>query len=214
VQLQLQKSFPLNALQMERPFPLISRIADLCWEKEKIVFEIQCSPLNESEAKARMRDYQSQGYAVVWLLDDKRYNKRLLRPSEDFLRHHSAYYVSIRQGFQSEYYDQFEVFHEGKRVKKGKRLRLDLQKIRRLPNVFFREDLFPQQICHLNSKIYFLKDRLHHALSYPLAMQNWRAHEILLIQTKKTSRSFKSWFRIYITLPYLDFLQKMIRKMN
>src|SRR5262249_26072126 len=35
----------IQGLEMERPFPSILRIADLCWEAQKIVFEIQCSPI-------------------------------------------------------------------------------------------------------------------------------------------------------------------------
>src|SRR5438128_1692203 len=64
-QLQLQKKFPQGILQIERPFLTINRVADICWEKEKIVFEIQCSLIKPLEAEERIRDYRALGYEVV-----------------------------------------------------------------------------------------------------------------------------------------------------
>jgi competence protein CoiA len=160
-QVQLLKSFPEGALKMERPFIEINRIADLCWESEKIVFEIQCSPISEKEAEMRTSDYRSIGYEVIWLLDDKHYNRRTLRPAERFLRRHNTYYLHIKQGLSSEYYDQFEVFTEKFRSKKGGRMPLNLQAPRKVPAVEFPEEHFPKQICELNCLRYFKGSRLH-----------------------------------------------------
>src|SRR5437879_13025188 len=44
---------PKGEALMERAFPEIGRITDVCWEKRKIVFEIQCSPITEEKAKRR-----------------------------------------------------------------------------------------------------------------------------------------------------------------
>ena len=125
-QLQLQKIFPEGALQMERFFPKISRRADLCWEEAKIIFEIQCSPISEKEVAQRILDYRSLGYEVIWLLDDRRYNRSPPHPAEEFLLPlGQVYYISIRSGLYSEYYRKLQ----------GKRLRVDLQNIQNLPKM-------------------------------------------------------------------------------
>lgn len=219
-QLQLQKHFAPGALQIERPFIKINRVADVCWESEKVVFEIQCSPLTEKEAELRMNDYHNQGYDVVWLLDDKRYNKRVIRPAEEFLRRHSAYYVSIKAGLASDFYDQFEIFTEDKRVRKGKRLLLDLQKIRQRPKVEFKEALFPKQIIQLQCNKYFWGDRIDRALQahrnfYTLhAMQNWRALEIQLSKEKRKQNHFLHLLKRYIGRPYVALFERLIRQVR
>ena len=205
-QIQLQKLFPEGALQIERPFSPISRIADLCWESEKVVFEIQCSPIAEEEAAARMRDYRGAGYEVVWLLDDRRYNKKLGRPTEEYLRGVSTYYMTIKQGIV---YDQFEVFSEGQRVKKGKRMPIDLRKIRHMPNVSFSEELFPKQIAKMRCARYFVGDRIHRALqNHWLAMQNWRGLEIQHGRAKKKISKWRRWLQRYVIKPYLSRLSR------
>lgn len=212
-QVQLQKLFPTGELQLERSFIQIGRVADVCWENEKIVFEIQCSPMTEKEAEMRIRDYRSIGYEVVWLLDDKRYNKRTIRPAENFLRQHSTYYMSIKQGLYSEYYDQFEIFSGVLRVKKGKRMPIDLQKVRKVPNVKFPEKLFPKQIIQLNCLKYFLGSRLHRALqNHKLMMQTWRSLEILIGKEKPASSPFRRWLNETIIQPYLFFLGRLIKQ--
>lgn len=210
-QLELRRQFPPGALEIERPFIKINRVADILWESEKIVFEIQCSPLTEKEAEMRIRDYRSAGYEVVWLLDDKRYNKRVIRPAEEYLRRHSAYYVSISR---SEYYDQLEIFSEGQRVKRGKRLRIDLQTPRSTPQIPFHPDRFPKQIVDLHTAKYFTGDRTHRALRYPQSMLYWRALEIRLIQKKRKPNRFFSWLYRFIGAPYLRLLQKIITRMR
>ncbi|MES2272898.1 MAG: competence protein CoiA family protein [Chlamydiota bacterium] len=216
-QIQLQKLFPEGALQIERPFPQICRIADLCWEKEKIIFEIQCSPMQESEAMARIYDYRTVGFETVWLLDDRRYNKFLLRPAEEFLRSCACYYIDLNREGPSSYYDQFEIIASGMRRKKGGKLKIDLQKPAQIlapldnPNI-------PKQILKRASLLYFWGDRLTFALrseknpSLMFAMENWRALEIQLGQpTRKPSR-LKTWLRRYIASPYLSYLERLAAK--
>lgn len=212
-QLQIQKLFPKGTLQIERPFIKVNRVADLCWEREKIVFEIQCSPLTEKEAEMRILDYCSIGYDVVWLLDDKRYNKRVVRPAEDYLRRHSTYYMSIRNGLTSECYDQFEIFANGRRVRKGKRRPIDLRNIRRVPKINFNKDLFPKQIIQLECVKYFHGDRMHRALqNHMLTMQNWRALEIHFAKITRKPSKLQRWLHRYIVTPYLAYLERRLRK--
>lgn len=102
---------------LERPFPSIRRIADICIESEKLIFEVQCSAIPKSQAKKRMRDYSSIGYRLLWILDDARYNKRILRPEEETLREHGALFLSVKKGIL---YEQREILR-GKRREKLER---------------------------------------------------------------------------------------------
>jgi competence protein CoiA len=213
-QLQLQKQFPNGALQIERPFIQINRVADVLWESEKIVFEIQCSPLSEKEAEARIRDYGTAGYQVVWLLDDKRYNKRVIRPAEDYVRRHMAYYVSIKHGLNSEYYDQFEVFAEGQRAKKGKRLPIDLHKVRLMPKVLYDPERFPKQVAQRSCCCYFVGDRIFHALHHPNLLLYCRALELQLVKEKRKPNRFWTWLYRKIGAPYLSLIERLVRYMN
>jgi competence protein CoiA len=209
-QVQIQKAFPEGVIQLERPFIQISRIADVCLEKEKVIFEIQCSPMSEKEAAMRIRDYRSIGYEVIWLLDDKRYNRRVIRPAEEYLRRQGSYYLRIERGLSSTIYDQFELFWENKRVKRGKKMELNLQDIRRRPNVFFNQELFPKQIAELKNKIYLLSDRTDRALKgSSLAMNYWRHLEM----EQKRSK-VKEWLQQNVIIPYLNWLQRVINRMH
>lgn len=213
VQLQIQKLFPQNAIQIEKPFRQISRIADVCWEEKKIVFEIQCSHLEIPEAEARMNDYIGQGYQVVWLLHDRLFNRKAVRPVESFLRQFATYYIRIGRGATSLYYDQFEVIAHGKRLKKGKRLPIELQSARRIPPKDWK-DFFPKQILNraAHGLLYFKGDRLYKALqayNFPTAamnMEHWRLEEIELSKKPKQPSRLRNWFLRYIGYPYTRFL--------
>lgn len=202
-QLELKRQFPEGALQIERPFSTISRIADLAWEEQKIIFEIQCSPLTEAEGEKRILDYKSIGYDLIWLLDDKRYNKRLLRPAEALLRTKCTYYLSIRQGAHC--YDQFEVLSDNRRVMRGHKIRVDLTRPKFTPTKILTEGL-PQQILALSTPRYFPKDRLFRALhGHPMAMHTWLQLEQRFSRPPTAPKwgRLKFWFLDRIFLPLL-----------
>ena len=143
-----KKSFRLRPFKSSVPSSKSIALPTPAGRSEKIVFEIQCSPMTDKEAEMRIRDYKSIGYDVVWLLDDKRYNKRVVRPAEEFLRRHSTYYMSIKQGWRSEYYDQFEIFQKGSGSNGESGSRSIYRKSRPTPKTTFSEDFFPKQIIH------------------------------------------------------------------
>ncbi|MGE5196370.1 MAG: competence protein CoiA, partial [Anaerolineae bacterium] len=60
-QLFLKKCLPQEEAALEKIYPAIGRIADVAWEREKLVFEIQCSPISAEEVKSRTTDYRSLG---------------------------------------------------------------------------------------------------------------------------------------------------------
>lgn len=208
-QLQLQKQFPPTELSLEKPFPQISRVADACWECRKIIFEIQCSPITEKEVEKRISDYRSVGYETIWLLDDKRYNKRLLRPAESFLRRQNTYYLCIKKAIA---YDQFEVFAAPRRVLKGKQLPLKLHKISPNPNKIFTPALTPKQILQLETRLYIEGDRLHSALkNHALTLLRWRSLELQIEQETRETPPWLRWLKKYVTRPYAALLEYLLK---
>ena len=125
LRLQLLLSKQLPGSRIERPFPKIGRIADVAWEKEKLIFEIQCSPISLKEAEERCRDYQKLQFRVVWILHDQRFNKKTLSPAEGFLRTQPCYFANAQEIF----YDQFELCASDRRLFKGPPLRVSLDRL-------------------------------------------------------------------------------------
>ncbi len=123
IQMNIQKR--LQGATLEKPFPSIGRIADVVWEKEKIVFEIQCSPISEKEAQERVFEYQALGYKVVWILEDTKFNKRHASYAEIWMRQRHCYFVKGTSLF----YDQSETIQNKTRINRSKKRPIDLSKI-------------------------------------------------------------------------------------
>lgn len=218
LQLQVQKLLVPDRVEIERPFFSIRRIADLIWEKEKIIFEIQCSKLDLPEAENRIIDYRKVGYAVVWLLDDRIFNRRLVRPAEEFLRRQSCYFFSFDRTGYSHFYDQLEIVIARKRCKRGYPLRVELSKPRCKPTIEWPPGL-PSQIQERidSSDRYFLGDLLHRAIrsaAHPpsaLALSKWRILEMELQKANRPPRLLSVFFKRYIALPYLMGIDWLVR---
>lgn len=101
-QFRLQQMLP--DVKLEQPFPSISRIADVAWEREKIVFEIQCSPITSEELLARNRDYASVGWTTIWIFHEDRYNKKRLTAAEWAMRLKAHYFTDIDEHGQGDFY--------------------------------------------------------------------------------------------------------------
>jgi competence protein CoiA len=196
IQLQLQSLLPPNETQIERLFPEIHRISDLVWEPKRLAFEIQCSPIYPKEVERRIDEYRTLGYQVIWLLDDRAYNKRILRPAETLLRTLSTYYVAFRRHTTSLFYDQFEIFSERARIAKSKRFPIDLSSPYLFPKIE-PPPHWPLQIlnrAHLASH-YFPGDLLQKALAsakyFPLSilLDHWAMLERSLPK-KQTIKTF------------------------
>ncbi len=112
-----------------------SHRADVFWEAYGIVFEIQCSPISLEEAIARSHGYREKGLSLVWLLHGKYFNRRILTPSELYLRTLSCYYVDKR-GF----YDQWEVLKGNKRIFRSSPLWINLKEPIKSTNLSFQGD--------------------------------------------------------------------------
>ena len=113
IHIQLQSYFfqqlPSCDCQLELSFPSIRRIADVAWFSEKIVFEIQYSPISAEEVLARTRDYRSLGWEVVWILHDHRYNQIRLSAAENALRSSPHFFTNFNRFGEGIIYDQFDL---------------------------------------------------------------------------------------------------------
>lgn len=115
VQHQLKQILPHCLL--EKPFPVINRIADVFWEPEKLVFEIQCSSITAREIEQRNKDYRSIGCRTIWILHDRHYNQTQLTAAEYYLQNSPHYFTSIDEEGQGMIYDQWDLIAKGKRLK-------------------------------------------------------------------------------------------------
>ena len=119
LQIQLHLKSLIPTLALEKRFE--NRIADAYWGEEKIVFEIQCSPLSLQEAKNRCEDYRKLGFTPVWILHDRRYNRFRLSPAEDYLRHQTTTFFTDGRVI----YDHFDVCRNLSRVFRGPKILVD-----------------------------------------------------------------------------------------
>lgn len=131
VQQFLNKILDKSALEV--PFKEINRIADVVWYPQKIVFEVQCSPIAPDEIRARNADYGSLGYQVVWILHDSRYNRLRLSAAELSLRFIPHYFTNMDVEGKGCIYDQYDYLKRGQRKHRLEPLTVDLSKVKAKP---------------------------------------------------------------------------------
>lgn len=127
-QLYFQKHLPEGEVFLEKRFQEIRRIADVAWINQKIVFEIQYSPLSRQEALSRIYDYQSIGYQTVFILSDIAFNKERVSPLEGALQGRKYYFTTIDRNARGGIFDQYHLIEHGIRTKKHSRLSVDLSR--------------------------------------------------------------------------------------
>ncbi len=202
-QIAIQKMLPIGEARLEHPFPSIRRIADVSWEKQKIIFEIQCSFISEEEAQKRSQDYASLGYQIVWILEDRFFNQKIVRKTESYLRKHLCYFVQIQPRIL--FYDQMEIIQFPKRLKKGSKIPIFLSKAHPIQPSYHSQ----MQERILNNRIYFENDLVHKALnpSYAPIFDTWKQ-----LESELTNKSF-SWID-KIKKIYIQLLEKALQKMS
>lgn len=201
-QLHIQQLLPPGETVLERRFPSIQRIADVCWEKEKLLFEVQCSSITPKEIAERNRDYSSLGYLVVWILHETRYNKRKASAAEQFLVSSSHYFTNIDQNGQGTIYDQLSTLKGGIRIKRSPIITVNLSKPLNNP----QKCSFPVILKNRELwKLHFQEDflfRFFHEASYfeknqdlpsITALRHW-----LISSGKKFLFFYKSLLRFFI----------------
>jgi competence protein CoiA len=186
LQFHLAKQFSSCDVRMERPFPEVGRIADVALEKERIVFEVQCSPISLTEAQERTQDYRFIGWRLIWILSDKRYNRRKLGAAERYLRQQTCYFASWNKQ-RAFLYDQWEIVVDFQRIYKGPLVPVQPSRIALLPHSVSQhlprcaQERLTQWIWHLEG------DMLTRLLEHPAALQSLLEREARL--TKKTTTS-------------------------
>lgn len=156
----MQQLTPQDCI-LEMRFPEINRIADVVWVSKKIIFEVQCSAISSSEVSARINDYASLGYEVIWILHDNHFNKDRLTSAENFLSHYPHYFTNINSEGQGIIYDQFCFIKKNKRINKSKTFTIEPNEVfpvtalPRLKHSFLMNFLFKR---FSRIKIYFKGD--------------------------------------------------------
>lgn len=158
VQWVIQESLPEGEAVLEKQFPEINRIADVCWEEKRIIFEVQCSPISREELLARNRDYGELGYSVVWILHDQRFNKRRVTAAEMALQKTNYYFTDIDLEGKGGIYDQLSKISKGIRTKRYMRFSVDLSSPQKIEGIGDSLKWFKKQ------KKYFLGDTLDNFL--------------------------------------------------
>ncbi len=189
---------------MERPFPAIGRIADLCWEPKQIVFEIQCSPISQEEAEHRNRDYRSQGYEVVWILHDKRFNRKRLSAAEWHLRTSTCYFTNLSPQGEGIIYDQFDICHQAVRSIKGPRLPVYLDQPQILNHGQY-PSVFKEKFAHW--KLNFTGDLLDRLAKDPKQMEQLQKR--IEARPKPRLEVLKT-----IKYSYLRLLETLLKKLS
>jgi competence protein CoiA len=198
-QLYIQKLLPAGETFLEKPFLEIARVADLIWERPKIAFEIQCSLLGPQEVAKRMIDYAKVGYQIVWILDDRIFNRRKQSPAEAMIRLLPSYYATLRKQSTPVFYDQFEIHLNHQRLNRGRRLTVQLQRPYRIPKEKeWLEKPLPKQVLQKISSntVYFHGDLLHKALlskripALAYSMHTLRVLEEFFKRKAKRERNF------------------------
>jgi competence protein CoiA len=137
------QQLPTGDCRLEYPFPSIRRIADVAWLSQKIVIEIQCSPITSEEVLSRNHDYHQLGWKVIWILHDQRYNQVRLSAAEIALRSSPHYFSNMDSLGSGIIYDQFDICENGLRLKRLHPLPLHFREI---PNRSLRMRSYPLSV--------------------------------------------------------------------
>lgn len=192
VQCSIRDALPLGEGELEKRFDAIGRIGDVVWERKKLIFEVQCSAITAEEIKERNSDYQALGYRVIWILHDRRYNKRRLTAAEEFLQEAPHYFTNIDEMGRGEIYDQIASIDKGSRGFS----RLTLPIAIALP-CCFESTANPSYSFlrrrHLHWHTYFKGDAFDAAQSSPLEEEMKSAFEALDFEELKFRRGIMLW---------------------
>lgn len=126
IQQRLFEMLPVGDAQLERHFPQVGRIADVAWLSQKIVFEIQCSPISAEELLARTEDYTKSGWQAVWILHDATFNQTRTSRAEQVLFPIPHYFCNINRHGEGMVYDQYRLIRSGRVERKLPPLPVDL----------------------------------------------------------------------------------------
>jgi competence protein CoiA len=165
IQYRLQRLLAPHPVLIEHHFPQIKRIADVVWPLQKIVFEVQVSPITAQEVWERNVDYQKVGYRVVWILHHGHFNRNRVTQAEYALRASPHYFTNMNAHGLGFFYDQYAYIRFKRRWKRTPPLPIEMSQTypidgKRLPRHFPRE--------RKNWTISFAGDLFHHPHLYKI----------------------------------------------
>ena len=189
LQLFLLNLLPKGEGLIEKPYPEIKRIADVAWEAQGIIFEIQCSPISLIECMERNESYQSLGLTPVWILHDHRFNRRFLSAAERHLRKSLCFFSHIDPRGNRRIYDQFEIIKGANRLYRSKCLPVDLSRPIRSGNHLSFHGALPHRIeqnpalsTHIRTKEESFKSRLPRATLFSRVGKTYTVFLHLLLE--------------------------------
>jgi competence protein CoiA len=120
IQYALQQMLAPETTLLEHRFPQIGRVADVVWPAQRLIFEVQVSPISSAEVRQRNRDYQRIGYQVIWILHDRQFNRSHITAAEIQLRFSPHYFTNMSALGKGIFYDQYAVIRFKRRVKRSR----------------------------------------------------------------------------------------------
>jgi hypothetical protein len=146
-------------------FPSIHRIADVAYHPQKVVFEVQLSPMTAQEMIERTEAYYRASWHVIWILHSHTFGRYEASELEEAISLIPHYFTDIGYRF-GRLYDESSFVRGNRRVFLGlppRRIFFDtveivprgplaIQKYERLPQLSFEQLLFQRKSfwsCHL-----------------------------------------------------------------
>lgn len=128
VQLFIKDAYVKEGMEahIEHRFPKIGRIADVYIPANKLVFEIQCSPMEASEAIERNKDYKSLGINVVWILHTMTFLKNKASPFERAIESAPHYFTSMDAKGRGDLFDLYAPIHRLARLRRSRRYPIEI----------------------------------------------------------------------------------------
>lgn len=142
LQYHLIDLLPEGEAELECRFESIGRVADVAWHPQRLIFEIQCSPIGPEEILARNASYATLGYQVVWILHDARYNRYRLSAAEQALADHTHYFSDMDASGIGKIYDQLAVVERGRRKLRFDSIPVDPARPKMYPDALKMKRLF------------------------------------------------------------------------
>lgn len=209
----IQSLLPSGESILECKFNEISRIADLAWVKQRIVFEIQCSPISAEEVVKRNLDYGKVGYRVVWILHDLQFNRWRMSAAEMALAKVNHYFTNIDEEGNGMIYDQYDWIDGGLRKKKLDPLPVQLNMLKEFRFGHGIKEVVPQKIKDrlFSRKLYFSGDIVDSFYGTPTDLREKYFEEVEKHENQfaKISQK-KTWSERYIVKPYSHLIHYLL----
>lgn len=209
-QVYLQKLIGEATCQLEVPFPDIGRIADVVWTAQRLVFEVQCSPIRAEEVAARNSDYARIGWQVVWLLHTKTFGRERLMSAELLLRNSPCYFTDLNADGEGQIVDCFDMLKSRLRTHVLENLIVDMRSPKRHQNNITLPLARVRQRLERNS-LYFSGDLVDLTLSQPDDDYIIRARRL---EAQRGHPTPAQWWQHFLWRPYRIVFQHVLETLS